>query len=87
MSPMGTLGCNDGDLLVFHADGVQFFYNNRQHDIRMDQTGNIADDDGHGIAGLDDVTQRRAAYRLAQSLAYCVLLIGNDGYVIAVQVV
>ena len=87
MGPMGALGRNDGDLLVLHADGVQFLYDNRQHDIRMDQAGNIADDDGHGIAGLDDVAQGRAAYRLAQGLAYCGLFIGGDSYVVAVQVV
>ena len=87
MGPMRPLGRDDRNLVILDAGLVQFIDDDGQHLGRMDQAGNIADDDGDRIAGLDDIFQRRAANRMAQGLADGSLFIGDGVDMVAVQVI
>ena len=87
MGPVRPLGRDDGNLFVPDAGLVQFIDDDRQHLCRMDQTGNVTDDDSYRIAGLDDVFERCAADRVAQSLSNGFLFIGYGIDGIAVQVI
>ena len=57
--PVGAQAADDNDILILHTGGIQLFQQKGQDLIAGTGTGDIADDDGRGLSGFGDLSQRR----------------------------
>ena len=75
MSPVCPLGNEDRNLIIVNAYTVQFLYQYGQHAVRMDQPGNVTDDDTDRIRWFYDILQRSGAHRMTQCVPYSLFFI------------
>ena len=87
VSPVGSLGNEDRDLMVLYANTVQFLHQYGQHAVRMNQPGYITDDDADHIGRLYDIIQRLAVNGMTQGLPYSLFFVLNGFRMRAMQII
>ena len=83
--PVAAQGKDQGDILRPHAPGIELVQQGG-HDLgRGHGAGQVAGDDGNGLAGTDDLPQPGGAHRLPQGAADLFLLRGDGRGLIGPQ--